>query len=304
MFNIIAGLAQSLAGIGSSAQARSEGEGAYDPNTGKLYNENKQKRNYWLGTQLNPLGSISDPYLTTGEKIINVIDPTLGSFVTGKKRRERMEAARAEEAAKYQEVRNKVDQLPEYQVSPEAKEKLALLQETSKDISQIGQEVTDIASRKLSGESPEATIDRKLITNNNAEMLQAIQESGAGGGAIVNAGKQTQSEYSGLSRKNLAYRMQAEQDLVSAKNNQAQLGVSGAQMKAEGLSGIISEQGKVYQSSLDKALTGIEMDITRLTGNQMQQIQNMQSSQQSNASTTSGLMQVASSYLNNLNTNK
>lgn len=295
-WNFILAGAQLHGGLEQSTLNKSEGVGSYDINTGKFYDSKKQERTWAMSNVLNPLNALRDPYLKPGEKILAL--GGLGGLFTNK-RRERMEADQAADAAKYQAIRNKVDQLPGYQMAPEAQEKLALLQDTSKDVSELGQEITDIASNKLSKENPEAAIDRKLIANNNAEMLQAIQESGVNGSAVISAGKQTQSEYAGLSKKNLAYRMQAEQDLMNAKNNQAQLEMSGAQMEAEGLTGIISEKGKIYQSNLNKALTGFEMDLTRLTGQQMQQIQNIQATQQANAAATSGFMQAAASYFGN-----
>lgn len=299
--SIIMGAAQALGSYAGGQRVATEGSGSYDLDTGQFYDPKKVERMSIIGSYIAPHKILTDKNLTTGEKLAMFFTPGISTIIGSKRRRERMEAEQAADAARYQEIKDKVNQLPEYQMAPEAQEKLALLQETSKDVSALGQEVTDIASSRLSSESPEAAIDRKLIANNNAEMLQVIQESGAGAGAIVGAGKQTLSEYSGLSKKNLAYRMQAEQDLMSAKNNQAQLEMSGAQMEAEGLSGIIGEKGKVYQSSLNKALTGIEMDLARLTGQQMNQIQNMQGIQQANSAAASGLMQIAGSYLNNIN---
>lgn len=299
----IAGLISSLAGIHGKAEqssiARNEGTGSYDPFTGKFYDPQKTRFQSGLRSTFNPAGAIRDPYLKPWEKVLSA--GGFGALFSGK-RTGRIEAENKAFAKKYEAIQEKVSDLPGYEVPAEAQEKLAVMEEASAGISEAGQEITDIANKRAGRtEMREAQMVREDIKQNSAARLQSIQESGSGEtlSAIAKAGGMEQAELRNLNKKQTAYRFQAESDLMNAKINQASMEAAGAQLEGAGLTGIIQEKGKVYQSELDKQLTGINLDIARYSGGQMGQIQAQQNAATNNAAFASGVANTALSYINN-----
>lgn len=304
IFGLISGLAKSAGQYGEGVRQRTEGEGSYDPFTGKFYDKGKVERMSVIGSIANPAGVLRDPYLKPHEKLLAASG--LGGLVMGK-RADRIEAENVAMAEKYGELKGKVEDLPTYQVSSEAEENLQRMQETSGELSDIGQEISDIATKKTSqAEMEEAQIQRENIKQASAGRLQAIQESGSEQSldAIAKSGSIGQQQLRDLNKKQTAYRFQAENDLMNAKINQASLEAAGGQLEAGALSGIVSEKGKVYQSELNKQLTGINMDIARYSQGQMGQIQAQQNATQNNTAFASNVANLAMSYIQNRSMNQ
>lgn len=182
--------------------------------------------------------------------------------------RENLEAENLSAQQSYMDIQSKIEGLPTYEISPEAEQRLKLLQEAGVGLTETAEEATDIARMRAgAAEAPGAGIAREDIRQSTAGQIQAIQEMGGGAsalGAVSEVGLTEQKALRDLARTTLAYRSQAESDLMSAVRSEAGIKAQAAGLEAQGLEGMIAEKDKVYQSELDKALTGVQFDITRL----------------------------------------
>ena len=288
------GLISSAFKFGQGSRQRREGAGSYDPMTGKYKDPGKVERGFVMGTIANPLQALSDPNLSVQEKIATTMG--LGGLFAGKYRRAK-EAENMAIAQKYANIGSKIEGLPEYEVTPEALEQLKLLSETGETMKGLAGEATDIARSRTGEEAPGSAIMRDAIKQSTAQQIEAAQRQGNVMGAISSIGTQEQGRLRELAQRNLEYENQANKDLMNAMMSEAQTGAQAAGMEAQGLGTMISEKGKAYQSGLDKALTGIQFDITRQSQDQL----GYQAQQEARAATSAGfsnaLANIGSAYL-------
>ncbi len=298
---LISGLAQGVGQYGNALRNRTEGAGSWNPETGKFYDPGKVERNFTLGGLFSPTDVLRNKNLKGYEKAAIALTGGAASGLFSKKYRERLEAENAKWGGKYRAIEQQIGDLPTYEASPLAQEKLAAMQDTSQELSGIGQEITDIAGERASRpEARDAQMQRENIKENSAARLQAIQESGGENtlGSIAQSGAMEQGELRNLNRKQTAYRFQAENDLMNAKINQGAMKAAGAQLVGSGLSGVISEQGKEFESGLDKHLTALNYKIGQFTGQQMESMQARGNMEQANQAFATSAANTALQYIN------
>lgn len=307
MVGLIASLAKM--GIGASDQLRAQ---AYDPAsfdqyTGQVKNQGRFRRQYAMQHVLNPAQVLRDKDFNFFEKALSMGSPIIGGILLGKKKQRLMEERAAETAKEYEGIRSRVEEAPEYEIAPETQQQLELLQQTGQDIEGLAGEVTDIASKRASREeSPGAQLLRKEIRQNSAGNLQAIQESGSPAAMqmMLASGAGEKAAFGELSNKNIAYRFQAESDLMNAKINEAQTLGQSAQLESMGLQGMIDQRAKQFQSKQDKALSLINFDIMRESQGMQNQIQLDNMRARTNQALTNGLINIGTSFLENRAENK
>lgn len=166
------------------------------------------------------------------------------------------------------DIEKQIADLQTYEISPEAEQRLKLLDQSGVDLREAGQEQTDIA-RSQAGvvEAPGSSQALKDIRASTAGQIQNIQQMGGGAGslgAISQVGLTEQKAMKDFAKSNLAYRSQAETGLMSALRNQSQLEQQAAMLDAQGIEGMIAEKDKVFQSQQNKELTSMQFDITKL----------------------------------------
>lgn len=298
MIGSIIQLGSSLEDFGRGKRRQLEGAGSYDLTTGKFKNPKKVGGGYMAGQLFAPHKAFFDPNVSTKGKIA----AALGIGWTGIGKRDyikNLEAEYAKQAQKYDAIEQKIQDLPDYEIAPEAQQKLALLEATGDRMTGLAEEATQVAESREGEEIPGAAIIRDDIAQNTAQQIEAAQMSGNAMAIIPLIGGEQQSQYRELAKENMAYREQASKDVQKAMMSEAQVGAQAVGLEAEGLSGMISEKGKAYQSELDKAITGIDFNITRKAQEQL----GWQAAQESRAAQTSGLTNalsnVASSYFAN-----
>lgn len=187
-------------------------------------------------------------------------DPLYGS-------RESSLAAGRESAAQREAISEKIEGLQEYEISPEAKQRMELLQQAGEGMVSGAEEATDIARMRAGMvEAPGAGQGRKDIQGATSGQIQAIQEIGGAGalGAATRVGLGQESAYEDLVRSNMAYKEESESALMGALQTEAGIRTQAAGLEAQALEGMISEKDKVYQSQLNKAQTGLQFDISQL----------------------------------------
>lgn len=174
----------------------------------------------------------------------------------------------AEDSTLSAEIDQQVSDLQTYEVSDEANQRLALLEQGAADLRESGQEGTDIA-RVQAGmvQAPGSGQALKDIQSSTSGQVQAVQQMGgsaSGLGAISQIGLNQSQAMKDFAKSNLAYKSQSETGLMNALRNQTQMESQAASLESQGLEGMIAEKDKVYQSQLNKDLTGLQFDITKL----------------------------------------
>ena len=178
-----------------------------------------------------------------------------------------------------------IEAIPTYGTSPYAEQMLAKSQEAAENLrglSGLSKEATDIARARASmSEAPGSALAREDIKQASATAAQRILESGGGVGAmgaIADVARGERASLRDLAASNMAYRDKASQDLQSALTGQAaqQAGLEAQALGAEqaGLGFMTSEGQRVFESQLNKALTGTQYDIIEAS-NAQQALQNM-----------------------------
>jgi len=166
------------------------------------------------------------------------------------------------------EIEQQISGLQTYEIPEEAKQRLALLEQGATDLRESGQESTDIARMQAgmyqAPGSGQALGDIQRSTSGQIQAIQQIGGSASSLGAIAKVGVTEQQALKDFAKSNLAYRSQAETGLMNALRNQSQLESQAASLESQGLEGMIAEKDKVYQSELNKDLTGLQFDITKL----------------------------------------
>jgi len=291
--------------LGTGKRQQLEGAGSYDIRTGEYYNPKSVERGYAAGALTNPMKVITDPNVSSADKMRLASSFLLGTWGanigSGKRYREAKEAENARMGAMYQGISDKISGLPDYEISPEAIQKLEALQQSGETMKGLAGEATDIAQARTSQDAPGMAIEKGDIRQAVAGKMSAIQQIGGAGSldAIVKTGAQEQGVLRGLNRENLAYKAQAQKDLSNALISEAQIGSQAAQMGAAGLQGMVQERGKVYESQLNKALTAIDFNINTLATEQLGISSQAQARAATQAGITSGLAQIGSSWLAN-----
>lgn len=187
-------------------------------------------------------------------------DPLYGS-------RERSLAAGRESSKQQADIRERIEGISEYEISPEAKQRMELLQEAGQGMVSGAEEATDIAQMRAGMvEAPGAGQGARDIRGATAGQVQAIQQIGGAGalGAATQVGLGQESAYEDLTRSNMAYKEQSESALMGALQTEAGIRTQAAGLESQALEGMISEKDKVYQSQLNKAQTGLQFDISQL----------------------------------------
>lgn len=175
-------------------------------------------------------------------------------------------------------VKNKINQLPIYDIPTEALDYLKMLEQASQQLGDIKEkssglygEAVDIAkSQSAIQEAPGASIARDDIKQSTAQQIQNIKEAGGSGvgviGAISNVGLSEQDALRDLAKQSALYKSQAARNLQGALSGQAgfeaNVGSSilgqQASLEGAGLQTMIGEKGKVFDSNLNKSLTEID----------------------------------------------
>jgi hypothetical protein len=265
--------------------------------TGKFKDPRRVDANFVGQSILNPLSALGDKNLKWYEKWGAMSG--LGGLFAGK-RRERMEAENIKEAAKYKGIQDQIEGLTEYEVAPEAQQKLEMLEQAGESAKGFAGEATDIARSRTGQDAPGMALEKNDIRNAVADKLQAIQEFGGSRAlsAITQTGAKSQAAMGGLNRQNTAYKQQAQKDLSNALRAEAQTGVQAAQMGAAGLQGMVQERGKVHESKLNKALTALDFKQNMLAREQMGTTMQMQAQAASQAGMSSALSEAGAAWLN------
>jgi hypothetical protein len=189
-----------------------------------------------------------------------------------------------------------ISQIPTYQISPEVQQMLAMYEQSAKSLEQqkgalnnvnkLAQEATGISKNLASmSEAPGSAIARDDIRQSTASSVQNIKEAAGGNigalSAISQSGLNEQMALRDLAKTNLQFRTQAEQDLMNSLRSEAgiaanvagqQAGITGQQagMRAAGLGAMTGERQNVYESELNKYLTGLQFDTQQLSNQQME----------------------------------
>lgn len=177
--------------------------------------------------------------------------------------------------AQQTDIEQSITDLPEYEISDEAKQRLALLQEAGAGLVEGAEEQTDLARMRAGMiEGPGAAQSRRDIEASTAGQVQAIQNIGGAGalGAATQVGLGEQAAYEDLIASNLMAKEQGESALMNALQTKAGMRREAAGLEAQGLEGMIAEKDKVFQSQLQKAQTGLQYDISQLAMDQQARI--------------------------------
>lgn len=173
----------------------------------------------------------------------------------------------APESTLASDIESRIGDIPTYEISPEAQQRMDLLEQAGTGLQESAQESTDLA-RMQAGmvEAPGSAQARRDIQRSTMGQVGALQEMGGSGflGAISKVGMNEQSAMKDFAMSSLAYKSQSETELMSALRNQSQAESQAAALQSQGLEGMIAEKDKVYQSEMNKNLTGIQYDITKL----------------------------------------
>lgn len=172
-------------------------------------------------------------------------------------------------------ISEKIADLPQYKISDEANQRLALLEQAGVDIESAAQEQTDVARMKSGQiEGPGASQALRDIRSSTSGQVGALQDMGGSGflSSITQVGLNERNAMKDYTMGNLGYRAQSESDLMSALRNQTQAQSQSSMLQAQGLEGMISERDKAYQSELSQAQTGLQYDITKLSMEQQNKI--------------------------------
>lgn len=170
--------------------------------------------------------------------------------------------------------------IPDYQISQEAQDRLALLEQSAANIEQQAGEQTNIArSRAGMFQAPGTGAASQDIERATASQVGALQQTGGAGflSAITKVGQSEEQAYEELTRNNIAYKQQSEQALMNALSTEAGMKMQAAGLRAQGLEGMIQEKDKVFQSQLSKAQTGLQYDLTMYSTDQMKKAAEEQS---------------------------
>lgn len=188
------------------------------------------------------------------------------------KYQEKMAPERAIEQSK-QDITTQIENLPEYQISQEAKDRLSLLQESATNLEQQASEQTDVAkSRAGMYMAPGTGAASQDIEKATASQVGALQQMGGSNflSNITKVGQSEQQAYDELIKNNITYQEQSDQALMNALSTEAGMKMQAAGLKAQGLEGMIQERDKSFQSQLSKAQTGLQYDIAKLSLDQQQ----------------------------------
>ncbi len=170
------------------------------------------------------------------------------------------------------DIEEKMVGMSVYNISDEAQQRLDLLQSGAADLRESGQEMTDIARAQAGSYMAPGSGDAlEGIQESSSRQAQAITEMGGSPssiGAISKVGLGEQQALRSFAKSNLAYRSEAETGLMNALRSQSQLEGQAASLESQGLEGMIAEKDKVYQSQLNKDLTSLQFDITKLSMDQ------------------------------------
>ncbi len=192
------------------------------------------------------------------------LDPLHGS------RTKKEEAAAAEEAyfkSQSDKIKQGIENMPEYQISDEAKQRMELLQQTGSEMVSGAEEQTDVARMRAGMfEAPGTGQSRRDIEGATARQVQAIQQMGGSGalGAAAQVGLGEERAYEDLIQSNMQYKDQSQSALMGALQTEAGLRTQAAGMEGQALEGMISEKDKVWQSKMNKAQTGLQYNISEL----------------------------------------
>lgn len=165
-----------------------------------------------------------------------------------------------------------IETLPEYEISQEAKDRLALLEESAAGLEESAAEQTSVAkSRAGMFMAPGTAQTSQDIERATASQVGALQQMGGSGflSNITKVGQTEEQAYENLIRNNMAYKEQSEQALMNAMSTEAGMKMQAAGLRSQGLEGMIQEKDKVFQSKLNKAQTGIQAELTMYSTEQM-----------------------------------
>lgn len=172
-------------------------------------------------------------------------------------------------------LRERIENMPAYQMAPETQQQLEMLQEKSGEMITGAEEATDIA-RMQAGmvEAPGQGQAREDIRQSTAAQAQAMGQMGGAGflGGITKLGLQEDQAYADLAQSNILYKDQAEQNLTGALQTEAGIRTQAAGLEAQGLQIKAGEREKEYQSELNRFSTGLQYDIGDLAMRQQNKI--------------------------------
>jgi len=164
-------------------------------------------------------------------------------------------------------IDERIENLPEYQISDEATQRMELLQQTGAEMVSGAEEATGLAKMRAGMvEAPGASQAQRDIEGASSRQVQAIQQMGGAGalGAAAQVGLGEEAAYEDLIRSNMQYKEKSESALMGALQTEAGIRTQAAGLEGQALEGMISEKDKVYQSQMNIAQTGIQFDVSKL----------------------------------------
>ena len=184
---------------------------------------------------------------------------------------DKRKAAEADIAERTAGIESGIAGMADYQIAPEIKQQLEMLQQSGQEMKGLAGEATDLArARTGMAEAPGEALARKDIQQAGAQTTQNIMQAGGGGaaalGALAQAGLGQQQAFGQLAQQRAQFRSQAEADLANSLRQQAGMTQAAAGLEAQGLSAMAGERGKQFEYGRDKELTGLQFGIDQLAG--------------------------------------
>lgn len=207
------------------------------------------------------------------QNITQNLSETVNRWDIGGGRRKAREGAQRE--ATFADISKQIQGISEYEISPEATQRMELLEQTGESMVEGAEEATDIARSKVGmTEAFGAGQARRDIEATTAQQTQTAQQLGGPGflGAISKIGLGEEQAYEDLAISGMQQQRQSESALMGALQTEAGIKTQAAGMEAQALEGMAAEKEKVFQSQLSKAQTGLQFDISKLAMDEQSRI--------------------------------
>jgi hypothetical protein len=212
------------------------------------------------------------------KRVINPIGPEIEKKIKSDVERWDIGGKRAaERAATEMEARARavVDEMPTYEIAPEAQQLQELTAQRASDLRTTGADIESLAGSRAGMSQYGGALDmREAMRESTGAAIGDITQLGGSGVSSMGAAARMASSNIGALRdiasQNQMFRDQAQRDYLQSLRERVGLEGQATGLEAQGLQTMISEKDKVYQSDLEKARAQQQLEIT-LAGNALAQ---------------------------------
>lgn len=210
----------------------------------------------------------------------------------------------------YKSVQERIEELPELQKSAYTAEAAAAQKSGAETLRKLGERGLERAEgRFISSEAPGAGIARQDIESSTAQSVQDIKEAAGGSagalGAIAQVAASKGQDLRQLAQSNQMYRSQAERDkeqaISQAITQQSTLEAQASGQEAQAGLMLAQEEKDIFQSKLQKQLTGIEQQAAHEALQKQLDAQRAASQRQVVGNIIGGVVGGVGSFLSDIN---